>query len=214
MYIFSFLIIPVWVLYGYSYNLVNSAANGNRVQPPFEDFGQLLVRGLLYWVFLLVFLIVSLLLTVAIPAGLGFVLADVEGAIILGLLGYMIWGYILPAGMILYPVTGSFGSAFSPRRIWNFVGNGHYLVAYLILLAVMLALQIAFMIAFVILAVTVIGLLIAIPAMFILGPYFLYFFDSYWGAVYFEAAEKGLVEYPEDLTSDQKPEYESHARRM
>lgn len=195
-YFLSFLILPIFTLYGYVYWLIRGAAFGDTIQPEFDEFVELTKDGFFYFVYsLLVFILVGMF--VIATTIFGFVIADDAGAGIGFVLSYFASLYFLPAVLVLYPVTGSFGKALSPNRISDFALTSHYLVAVFLYIALSIALAILIMIGIVILAITVVGLILVFLLIFVLPVYIYYFSGSYWGGTYFEAVQKGLVPHPE-----------------
>lgn len=189
----SFLLIPIFFLYGYVYRITEAAAWGDTIQPRFDEYGDMFVSGLAFVGLFIVYGVITfvpVVLLVAVGAEAG--VPGVAG--IIGLLVGLLFAYFGPAVLTLYPVTGSFSAALSPSRITNFAFTGKYLGSFLLFIVLYFAIQIAFTVLIFALAITVIGLLLVIPLYLVIPAYLLYFTGAYWGATYYEAAQEGLVE--------------------
>jgi len=189
----NILLFPFLFIEGYLYRVTEAAAWGDTIQPRFDEYGNMFVTGLKYFGLYLTYLLGGLILVGA-PLIMG---AELGLTAVGGLLAFvlgLIWAYIGPAVLTLYPVTGSFTAALSPSRIGEFALTTKYFGAFLLFIALQFAFQIVFFIALFALLITVIGLLLLIPLLFIVTPYILYFTGAYWGATYYEAAQERLVE--------------------
>lgn len=69
---FGFLILPLFVVYGYVVHVLRSAALGEEEAPPFDDWGELLVDGLKALVIYLAYGIVPFLIVFVVQIGMIF----------------------------------------------------------------------------------------------------------------------------------------------
>jgi hypothetical protein len=205
-YIGSFLIVPLFIVIGYLYRITEAAAWGDTLQPRFDEYGEMIKSG--FFMFLL-YLVYGVIGTVVF-GGLVVVGAQAgaeSAAVLLGLVFGLVWAYFGPAVLTLYPVTGSFSEALSPSRITDFAFTEKYFGAFLLFIALNFAIQLVFTIAIFVLAITVIGIFLAIPLSIVFAPYVIYLTGSYWGATYYEAAQEGLVDPPWEEEQAQQDTY-------
>lgn len=166
--IFSFLILPLFILYGYLLNVLESSYNEVEEPPEFEDWGSLLVRGLIAWLISIAYAIPIFLFTMVMIPFIGFgALQDdpvvfIAGGGLLWFLGTFILGilvaYILPAAFVNYARTNRAGAAFDFRTIVSIAFTMEYLTG--IILAFVTVIIIGIVAALV--SITIIGLL-ALP---------------------------------------------------
>lgn len=194
-YLLSFLIIPVFTLLGYVYRVIEAATYGDTVQPRFEDPFELTKDGFFFFLVYLAFGIVTFV-AIMLAGGIGIAADSAPLSALLVVVVSILLGYIAPAVLVLYGASGDFGTAFSPERIREFAFTGKYLISYLAFIVFIFALQVVFALLAIALAITVIGIFLLIPLLLVAVPYFYYLAASYWGAVYFEAYQEGLVEDP------------------
>jgi len=173
--IFSFLIIPAFLLVGYLIRVLNTTVGGIEEPPQFNEWGDLFVKGLVGTVISLIYSIVPF----ALFGALGFVLFGIigiagsaggdGGGIVagLGLSAFLLLlllfipvvfavYYMVPAALTNYAIEDSFGAAFDLGTIKPILLSSEYLIAVLLPLVVAVLLWIATSI----LSITVIGLLL------------------------------------------------------
>lgn len=206
----TFLFIPIFTLSGYVYRLTETAADGRRFQPAFEDPVDLTIRGLLYTLLFALIVAVGLSVMAVVGLSLAALTTDALGGTAALLVGLAVL-YVSPAIMTLYPATGSLQIALSPKRIADFAGTGKYFVSFLGFVLLMVGVSIASIllsiVAF-ILIFTIIGIFVALPLLSALPVYVQYIVGSYWGATFYEAVEEGIVEPPAEDDTDQRPSNE------
>lgn len=122
--LFSFLIIPAFIVLGYTIRVLRATMNGEETPPRFEEWGDLLVDGLKAFVVLLAYFIVPALIVGASIGGVAMSalaggdpsFAALGGAFIglslAGLLALALW-YVAPAGLANFAKTGSLSAAFA-----------------------------------------------------------------------------------------------------
>lgn len=168
--------VPTLFVYGYLVRVIRQVAAGDDELPPvFDEWGDLLVDGILAFVISLVYFLVPAIviaagallwvLPVSVGTGvggtggnsvaiLGVVFALVTAAV--GLLTLLAAIYLFPAAIAAYARTGSFSAAFSPSLLRRIGGDSEYAVAWLIAVVIgVLAQVVAGAVA-----ITVIGLVL------------------------------------------------------
>ena len=180
---FGWLVIPFLAYMGYIIRVLGETAAGNEDPPAFEDWGDLIVKGVVGTAItigyaLIPFVVLFAVLTVAgVGAGLG---SEGAGAglgafgILLYILTFMVVLYALPAGLTSYAHEGSIGAAFNVGRIKTTILSTEYLAA------VLLPLVVAFItnIIITVLAVTVVGLLLVPFVLFYMYVAIFYMFGT------------------------------------
>jgi hypothetical protein len=188
----GFFIVPLFILFGYTYRITEAAARGDAVQPAFEDWGDLLEKGFFYFL-----LVLALMLINFVGAGTLAVVGESAGVPAAGgfaiLVLWLLTTYAWPAVMVLYPVTGSLSKALSPGRIANFAFTTKYIVSYLIYIGLLVGFFVLSFIGMFVLAITVIGIFLLIPLVYAVNAYLPYAIGTFWGATYYEAAKEGHV---------------------
>jgi len=166
--IFSVLILPAIVLYGYFVEVLRTTAQGQDEAPEFNDWGEMIKDGFVGIVISIVYAIVPFAVVGAVAtvffSGGAAIGGDGGGALAgLGLLASLLMiplvfviYYIVPAAITAYATEGHLGAAFSFSILKPILLSGSYFIAVLapILVAVVIWLATA------VLAVTVIGLLL------------------------------------------------------
>ncbi len=170
---FSFLILPGLVSSGYQYRLWRAAALGDE-QPEFEEYGDLLGKGLV-------------LIVAGLPLGvlflLGYVLLFTENYVAAIAVNTVVFA-LAPAITTVFAATGSISETYTSRRVPDFVLTGHY-AKYLVL---SLGLAVAMYI------VMLLSVFVFLVGVFFGTTYATFAQASYWGRVYNQAMEKGVVE--------------------
>lgn len=138
----SFLIIPVFLVYGYLLRVLDRASRGIPDPPEFGDWENLLVDGVKTFAVVFLYQIVPLIL-VMLVAVLGFLTLGEGGAgavgIILGVLVlgvYVLVALLLPAALTNMAREGSFGAAFDFDTILGGVLTGDYIIALILAIVV------------------------------------------------------------------------------
>lgn len=154
--------IPTLFVYGYLVRVVRQVAAGDDELPPvFDEWGDLLVDGILAFIISLVYFLVPAIVIAAgalawlLPVGvgtsvggtggnsmavLGVVLAFATAAV--GLLTLLAAIYLFPAAIAAFARTGSFGAAFSPSILRQIGGDSDYATAWLIAIVIGILAQI------------------------------------------------------------------------
>ncbi len=152
----SFLLVPMFVVFGYVVEVIRRVGTGDVEEPPaYEDWGTLLVDGFKAFVVTLVYsLIPALIFAFAVfswfvpvvvssgsePSGglvaLGFVLG--LGVFLVALVVSLAFAYVTPAAVAAFARTGRVGAAFSPTELRSIGGHRGYAVAWVVALGVTL----------------------------------------------------------------------------
>lgn len=141
--IFSFLLIPAFILMGYLLRVFRATMHGDTEQPPvFDDWKELTVDGLKGYAIAFVY---GLLPTLVLGGTFVFGFAGLAsgsdagaltGGIVLlagGLLTVALWlavAYVLPAALLNYAETGRLGSGFAVSDITAMLTNRAYMRAF------------------------------------------------------------------------------------
>jgi len=154
--------IPVLFVYGYLVRVVRAVHGGNDEIPPvYDEWGELLVEGLVAFLISLVYSLVPLVvigLAIAsfiLPASVvttagGEPSAGIAiGGLLLALVVIVVTvvvslgaAYLLPAAVAAYAVTGRVGAAFSPGALRTIGGSGTYAVAWVVAVGIAIGAQV------------------------------------------------------------------------
>ncbi|MFW5924199.1 MAG: DUF4013 domain-containing protein [Halanaeroarchaeum sp.] len=165
--IFSFLIVPLVVLNGYLYRVLERTIEGDSVPPEFTDWGEMFAKGVGVTVVAIAYAIVPLLVYVVIVSvflGAGGMAGGDSGGVLAGLgilsavllVPVLLFAYyVIPAAIANYASTGELGDAFDVSAITDVVFTADYLAAVLLPIVVGIVLWVVSAV----LAITVVGLL-------------------------------------------------------
>lgn len=171
----SFLIIPILLLWGYSYRVGRAAATGHPAPPEYGDWGGLAVDGLRFFVLMfipgLLWLIIVGIISVILPP-LGFIAALA-----------MYW--FVGAFMTAFMGSGSVREAFTDGQVTNLLSSTYFLKAWLGFILFIIAMWILMVISI----FTIVGWL------FVFG-YLVAAIGAYWGHVHYLAVKEGIVSAP------------------
>jgi len=154
--------IPVLFVFGYLVRVIRAVNDGDTEVPPvFEEWGDLLVEGLVAFLITLVYSLVPLVvigLAIAsfiLPASVVTTAAGepatgiAVGGLLLALVVVVVTvvvslgvAYLLPAAVAAYAVTGGIGAAFSPGTLRAIGGSQTYAVAWLVAVAIAIGAQV------------------------------------------------------------------------
>lgn len=154
----GFLIIPTIIVNGYLLRVLRAGVEGDVQPPKFEDWGDLLVDGILLWVVQFVYIGVPTFLlfivagSFAVVAAVGTSAAAGEsaGAMAGGIVALVLGGsvmlllllasYLLPAAIANFARTGEVTAAFHLRTIAAAAFSADYFLAVVLVIAVSLVL--------------------------------------------------------------------------
>lgn len=172
----SFLIVPLFTLFGYALRLREHAARGEDEAPMLNDWGELTVEGLFGSVAFLP-LIVAAIAAALVGAGLTGVNESLGSTVTT--LGVFAIYYVLPGYLTAYAVKRDISDTYTDPTVRETVMSREYAIAYLKYLPFTLVLYV----------LVNIGSVVVIPAFFLV-PYAMYARHSYWGAAYRNIAAK------------------------
>jgi len=200
------LVVPIFVLMGYTYRLTEAAAHGETVQPGFDDIGELLTVGFVYSLLLFAVGLAGVGGPLAVGAYAGSALGSAANAVALGL--FLAVSYVGPAVLTLYPATGRLSAAVSPGQIAGFAFTTKYAVSYLLFGAAVVGLSLAWMLAALILLFTVVGIVLLLPLGYLFNTYLLYSTGAFWGATYYQTADGSQFQGAHDRQSAFGPDHQ------
>lgn len=185
---FFWLLIPIFLFSGYTYRVGRAAARGDDAIPDYDDWGALLKNGLLLFVVNLPY---AILVTVG-TVGVILVAIQLEGgaALALLLLAMVLFVPIAYVGGAILPTflaTGSVTETYRDLRFLKVALTKEYLVGFAVLFVLSTVVSTAVGMISMILAITFIGLILAIPLYLALTPYLAYLNSALWGYVIWDA---------------------------
>ncbi|WP_193308557.1 DUF4013 domain-containing protein [Halorubrum halophilum] len=164
----SVLLLPAFVVVGYLVRVLEQTVGGNEVPPEFDEWGDLLVKGIVGSLITLAYVIVPVIIygvivTTIFGAGAG--IGGDAGALI-GVVGvllalsaipvlFLVY-YAVPAGLTAYAVRGEMSAAFDVSLLKPTLLSTEYLVAVLMPIVV----AVVTWIITAVLSITVVGLLL------------------------------------------------------
>jgi len=164
----SVFVIPTVVVLGYLVRVLETTVEGAEEPPAFEDWGTLLVRGVVASVIVIAYTLVPVLaylVVLIVFFGAGGIIGGDVGALVgvagvlaaLGLIPVvLVVYYAVPAALTAYATQGSIGAAFDVSVLKPVLLRSEYLIAVLAPLVVAVLLWIVTAV----LAVTIVGLLL------------------------------------------------------
>ena len=190
----GFLIVPLFVVYGYVVHAIRDTVEGGDEPPAFGDWGDLIVDGLQAWIVGIVYLLVPTIVAIVTVGGsIAAILTGNsagEAAGVAGLFGgfaltavlSLVFGYFAAAAIVNFACEGSLGAAFDFGTVRQIAFDGDYAVAWLVSVVV-------FIVAGIVTGIPLIGWVIA--------P-FLTFYASVvaarlWGGGYLDAVGGGTA---------------------
>ena len=142
----QFLVVPVFVVQGYSVRVLRNAATGTERPPSFTDWGDLIVDGLKLIVVELVYAFVVLLPILVVVAVSGAAFVGGRGGLLAGLVGVvgvlvavvlaLVAAYVLPAALANFAVEDSMAAAFDLSTVLAIAFTGDYAVAWVVAVVV------------------------------------------------------------------------------
>jgi len=134
----SFLLIPVFFVFGYFLRVLDRTVEGVEEPPKFDDWGDLFKNGLLAFVVTVVYYLIPVL-AFAVLGGLGALTGSGDLAAAGGLIAVLVSGvlfvaltYVYPAAITNFAQSGSLGDAFAFGEISDVVLSGDYFMAWLL----------------------------------------------------------------------------------
>ena len=129
--IFSFLIIPGFLVYGYLVRALRAGMDGASEPPEFDDWGTLFVEGLIATVILFVYqLIPAIVFFVTVGGSIAAMASGSEAGAGLGFAG--LFGYIGLIGVANYAREGGIGAGFDIGVITDVATDSEYAIPWAI----------------------------------------------------------------------------------
>jgi len=172
LFLLSFLIVPYFLILGYSYRVGRAAAIGHSEPPAFSDWGGLAFDGLRLFAFGII---------LGIPAGI-LQLVGAQITPVLGIVLSLAIGLVFPAFQVAFLGSGSITDALTDGSALSIIPTGFYVKSLLLSIVMGIATSILFVLSI----ITIIGWL------FVLA-FIVFVAQAFWGYVYFQAAQKGIV---------------------
>lgn len=168
--IFSFLIIPILIVYGYLIRVIRARLDGKTTPPVFDEWAELLVDGVKMAIIGIVYLLIPALVAGLTIGGalLAFFTGTETGAAagMLGLAGgfflssilAIIFGYVAVAAIVNFARTADIGAAFDFGTLKPILFHSDYAIAWLTAVVVMI---VAGIIGGIISVIPILGFIIA-----------------------------------------------------
>jgi hypothetical protein len=196
MLLFSFLLIPAFVAYGYMVRAIQASLEGESEPPAFGDWGGLIVDGLKLFVIGFLYLLIPFIVFAVTVGGaiVGMATGGQTGAaagfgtLILGLLVFLVlslvFGYFAAVGIVNFASKDQFGAAFDFGVIKSVGLNSDFAVPWLISVGVFLGVSV------------ITGVLNVIPGLGAIVGVFLNFYAlivaaNLWAGGFNEASDGG-----------------------
>ena len=138
----SVLVVPIFLLFGFSVRVLRSVEDGEETTPTFDEWGELFVDGLKAFAIVLVYSIVPMIVLGVTVGGTiaAAVAGDVRpGAIAGAFLGFALGGvlwllafYVIPAALASFASEGRMGAAFDTAVLRRVLLDGDYATAWLV----------------------------------------------------------------------------------
>lgn len=176
--LFGFLLIPMFLVYGYVVRAIRNSIEGRPEPPAYDEWGSLLVEGLQAWIIGLVFMIVPLVVgavtvggsIVAMATGTRSGAAAGVGGLLVGFfltfVLSLVFGYFAVVAVVNFARVGRFGAAFDFGTIRQVGFDRDYAVAWLVSVVVFLV------------AAAVAGVLNVIPFLGLVVGAFVYYYAA------------------------------------
>ena len=166
----SVLVVPIFLLFGFTVRVLRSVEDGEEAPPTFGDWGDLFVDGLRAFAITLVYSLVPLIVLGVTVGGTAVALVAgdagpgaIAGAFFGFLLGGLLWlvaFYMIPAALASFAREGRMGAAFDASVLRGVLLDGRYATAWLV----------AFV--FFVVASVVVGVLNVVPILgFVVGAF-------------------------------------------
>ena len=159
--LFSILIIPLFILFGYGLRVIRKSVEGDTEPPAFDALGAMIVDGLKYLVAVIgYFLIPGILMGMSIMSAIASIpsydmmgggasviaLLTGSGLFLLGVLLAIVISVIANMGIANMAHTGKLGAAFRFGEILRIIGSigwGRYIIWYIVLFVIAMLFSVA-----------------------------------------------------------------------
>ena len=196
--LFSILIIPIFILFGYGLRVLRKSVEGETEPPAFDELGAMIVDGLKYLVAVIgYFLIPGILMGMSIMSAIASIpsydmvgsgasviaILTGSGLFLLGVLLMIVISVIANMGIANMAHTGELGAAFRFGEILRIIGSigwGRYIIWYIVLIIIAMLFSVVGML------IALIPILGAIAYILVISPYALIFQYRAIGLIYRE----------------------------
>lgn len=146
----SFLLIPIFFVYGYFVRVLRAGIDDSPVPPSFDEWGELFVEGLVAFVVLFVYQLIPLIvfavtvggsfaaLATGSRAGAGLGVAGLLGGLAVTTLLAILFSYVGLVGVANYAREGRFGAGFDISVITDVATSADYAVPWVVAVLVLL----------------------------------------------------------------------------
>lgn len=194
--LFSFLIVPWFLVAGYLVRAIRAGMDGAEEPPVFDDWGELLKEGFVASIIALVYQIIPIIvisvfvggsilaIATGTDAGAGIGLMGMAGGLFVGWILTIVFGYVGFAGVSNYAREGNLGAGFDFGVISDVVTSRAYLMAwvYVIVLNIVVGVIVGLLNIVPVLG-AIVGLFVSFYALVIAG--------WLWGNGFAEATRNG-----------------------
>ncbi|MFW6153547.1 MAG: DUF4013 domain-containing protein [Halobacteriota archaeon] len=144
----SFLIVPMFLVYGYLVRTIRGSLGDETEPPVFDEWGSLFVEGIQAWVIGLIYLIIPIIVmfmtvgtaVIAFATGTESGAAAGFGSLFFGLgitaLLALIFGYVAVAGIVNFAREERFGAAFDIATLQQVLLNREFAIAFLVAIVI------------------------------------------------------------------------------
>ncbi|MEY7847591.1 DUF4013 domain-containing protein [Natrarchaeobius sp. A-rgal3] len=193
----SFLLVPLFMSYGYSYRLGRAAARGDDEPPDleFDDWGGLTKDGVIVALAYVAIMIAASIVPIAAFVGVLVVESPTLALLFVGLgfvamiVGMYVTGAVLPVLL----GTGNLMDTFAGGQFLSFALSPHYLKGFLFVVVCNAVLMMVMSAVAFVLVLTVVGIVLLFPLYYLYAVYVANFAFATYGYVYNEAAQAGAV---------------------
>lgn len=193
--LFSFLIIPLFIVYGYIVRVIRNSIDGDPEPPVFDEWGELLVDGIKAAIIIFVYMLIPLIVAAVMVGGsIGAMMAGGRGGAAAGIAGLivgllvtfvlsLVFGYIAVAAVVNFAHEDDIGAGFDFGTLREVMLDRDYAVAWALSVAVFIG------------AAVISGLFNVIPILGAVISTFVFFYAQMVGATLwadgYEAARLG-----------------------
>lgn len=188
--LFGWLLIPMFVAFGYMMRVLDRTSRGDDVPPVFEDWGALTVEGFKAWLIGLVYVGIPMLAVGAVLASVVGIASFSDNAIV-GALGSLVAlvlflvsvavlllaAYVTPAAVANFVDGGRLGDGFAFKTIYSAVTKRDYAVGWLIGAAILV---VASVVASALNIVPILGTILGVFVTFYASVAFWYVIGHTW----------------------------------
>jgi len=142
----SFLLVPLFFVYGYVLRAIRGTLDGENEPPVFDEWGELLIEGVQGWIIGIVYMLVPLvvgsvtvgsaILSVATGSDVGLALTQMFIGFVVTTALALVFGYVAVAAIVNFAREERFGAAFDFALIKDVLTTQSYAVAWLLSVAV------------------------------------------------------------------------------